>query len=58
MRYEVIHDVSHEKIVERVNKKIEERWEPLGGISTCPEFSKDGVATGFILYSQAIFRRV
>jgi hypothetical protein len=56
MQYEAIHEISHEKFVERVNQKIEEGWEPLGGISTCPEF-KDGAQTGFIQYSQAISKR-
>jgi hypothetical protein len=55
MIYEVVHDISHEKIVERVNGKIGEGWEPVGGISVCPDMDLDTrEPTGHLSYSQAL----
>ena len=57
MKYEAIHDISHEKIVERVNEMVRDGWEPHGGISVCPEYSVNKEPTGNMLYSQALIRR-
>jgi hypothetical protein len=56
MEYDVVHDSSHADFMARVNQKLSEGWEPLGGINVCPEY-EDGKLTGFLLYSQAIMKR-
>jgi hypothetical protein len=57
MKYQVLHDINHEHLVERVNVRIQEGWEPLGGVSVCPEPDSEGAPTTHLLYSQAIIKR-
>ena len=55
MTYEVIHDINHEQLEERVNARLKDGWEPLGGINVCSELDSDGESM-HLLYSQAVMK--
>ena len=53
--YELLFDISHEALVEKVDAAIGEGWQPTGGVSVTEEI-EDGKPTGYTLYGQAIFK--
>ena len=53
--YELLFDINHEALVEKVDAAIREGWQPTGGVSVT-EGIENGKPTGYTLYGQAIFK--